>query len=72
MRPDGSGLRQLTSFQTLNYDFEPHGLNLPDDHHAFSPDGTKIVFTSNRQDPNNWGLFNIRAMNGSLSRESMC
>jgi Tol biopolymer transport system component len=64
MRPDGSGLRQLTSFQTLNYDFAPHGLNLPDDHPAFSPDGTKIAFTSNRHDRNNWDIY-VMDVNGS-------
>lgn len=51
MRPDGTGLRQITTFQTVSYSFEPHGLNLPDDHPTFSPDGTKIVFTSNRANP---------------------
>lgn len=60
MRPDGSGVRQLTSFQTLNYDFAPHGLNLPDDHPAFSPDGTKIAFASERS-----GNFDIWVMNAS-------
>jgi hypothetical protein len=42
MRPDGSNIRQLTSFQTINYSFEQHGLNLPDDHPAISPTTTGI------------------------------
>jgi Tol biopolymer transport system component len=68
MRPDGSGVRQLTSFQTLNYDFAPHGLNLPDDHPAFSPDGTKIAFTSNREDPNNWDIYTMDVNGTNLTR----
>lgn len=48
MRPDGSDVRQITSFRTVLFDYEAHGLNLPDDHPSFSPDGRKIVFTSNR------------------------
>ena len=68
MRPDGTGIRQLTSFQTLNYDFEPHGLNLPDDHPAFSPDGTKIVFTSNRFDRNNWDIYTMDVNGTNLVR----
>ncbi|MCB9434039.1 MAG: PD40 domain-containing protein [Ardenticatenaceae bacterium] len=68
MRPDGTGIRQLTSFQTLNYDFEPHGLNLPDDHPAFSPDGSKIVFTSNRHDRNNWDIYTMDVNGSNLVR----
>lgn len=64
MRPDGSGLRQLTRFQTISYDYEDHGLNLPDDHPAFSPDGKRIVFTSNRADPSNWEIY-VMDVNGS-------
>lgn len=45
---NGTGTRQLTEFDTFKFDFEQHGINLPDDHPAFSPDGSKIVFTSNR------------------------
>src|SRR4051794_12055406 len=48
MRPDGSGLRQLTSFTTDHFNYSGDGLNLPDDHASFSPDGKKIVFTSAR------------------------
>jgi hypothetical protein len=43
MRPDGTWVRQLTTFSTINYNFEPHGLNLPDDHPSFSPDGRNLV-----------------------------
>jgi Tol biopolymer transport system component len=67
MRPDGTGLRQLTTFQTLNYDFAPHGLNLPDDHPAFSPDGRQIVFTSNRADRQNWDIY-VMNVNGTNLR----
>jgi hypothetical protein len=67
MRPDGTGIRQLTSFQTLNFDYEEHGLNLPDDHPAFSPDGRQLAFTSNRADPNNWDLY-LMNVNGSNVR----
>lgn len=45
---NGTGTRQLTEFDTLKFDFELHGINLPDDHPSFSPDGSKIAFTSNR------------------------
>src|SRR5579884_3711082 len=64
MQPDGTGVRQLTHFQTLNFDYQEHGLNLPDDHPAISPDGTKIAFTSNRADPDNWDLY-VMDINGS-------
>jgi hypothetical protein len=67
MRPDGTGIRQLTSFQTVNFDYEEHGLNLPDDHPAISPDGRQIAFTSNRADPDNWDLY-IMNINGSNVR----
>src|SRR5579871_3274514 len=67
MRPDGSGLRQITSFQTLDFNYELHGLNLPDDQPSFSPDGKKIVFTSNRDAGPRIGLsdegFEIYSMN---------
>lgn len=67
MQPDGTGVRQLTHFQTLNFDYQEHGLNLPDDHPAISPDGTKIAFTSNRADPDNWDLY-VMDINGSNVR----
>jgi Tol biopolymer transport system component len=67
IRPDGTGLRQLTQSATANLDWEEHGLNLPDDHPALSPDGRQIVFTSNRADPNNWDLY-IMNVNGSNVR----
>jgi Tol biopolymer transport system component len=68
VRPDGSGLRQLTSFQTLNYDYQAHGLNLPDDHPAFSPDGKKLVFTSNRDDHANWEIYTMDITGGNVRR----
>ena len=52
VRPDGTGLRQITAFQTSGFSFSGDGLILSDDHPAFSPDGTHIVFTSNRDAPN--------------------
>ena len=67
MRPDGTGARQLTSFQTLNFDFAQHGLNLPDDHPSVSPDGKLVAFTSNREDRNNWEIY-IMEINGANPR----
>ncbi|MEZ4709705.1 MAG: FG-GAP-like repeat-containing protein [Caldilineaceae bacterium] len=64
MQPNGSGLRQLTHFQTSNFDFAQHGLNLPDDHPAVTPDGKKIVFASDRASPDNWEIH-IMDVNGS-------
>lgn len=48
MRPDGSGVRQLTQFETLGFIYQDHAVTLPDDHPAISPDGRKIAFSSNR------------------------
>lgn len=48
MRPDGSGVRQLTSYDTLGFIYRYHALTLPDDHPSLSPDGRRIVFNSNR------------------------
>jgi hypothetical protein len=49
VRADGTGLRKITNFTTRAFNFSRvHGLNLSDDHPAFSPDGTRIVFTSER------------------------
>lgn len=48
VRPDGSGLRQITQFHTVGLNWEQHGFNLPDDHPDVSPDGRRIVFASNR------------------------
>src|SRR6266542_2678809 len=45
-RPDGSEMRQITTSQTNNYEFSGDGINLPDDHPSFSPDGKQIVFTT--------------------------
>jgi Tol biopolymer transport system component len=50
MRPDGSGLRQLTSFQSLNFVYEGDIFHLPDDHPTISPDGRQILFSSSRAD----------------------
>jgi len=50
MRPDGSQVRQLTTFQTFNYRYDPHAINLPDDHPTLSPDGKHILFSSSRDD----------------------
>jgi hypothetical protein len=48
-RADGTDLRKITNFTTRAFNFSRvHGLNLSDDHPAFSPDGTLIVFTSER------------------------
>ena len=63
-RFDGSGRRQLTQFADHNPDFEPHGLNLPDDHPSFSPDFRKIVFTSNRGNGTDWDIY-VMNVNGS-------
>jgi Tol biopolymer transport system component len=68
MRPDGSNIRQLTSFQTINYNFEQHGLNLPDDHPAFSPDGKEIVFASSRDQHDNWDIYVMDITGGNLRR----
>ena len=32
IRPDGTGLRQITRFARTNYDFAEHGANFPDTH----------------------------------------
>ena len=52
VRPNGTDLRQLTSFQTSGFSFGGDGLILSDDHPSFSPDGTHIIFTSNRDAEN--------------------
>lgn len=58
VRADGSSPRKLTSFQTLNYAFKLHGLDLPDDHASCSPDGRRIAFTSSRAAPGGIGAPN--------------
>lgn len=63
-RVDGTQRRKLVSFERVSRDFEPHGLNLPDDHPSFSPDYRKIVFTSNRADKDNWDIY-VMNVNGS-------
>src|SRR3954447_25348323 len=63
-RPDGSDMRQITTSQTNNYEFSGDGINLPDDHPSFSPDGTHIVFTTSRyQAPGEVNNFEIAIMN---------
>ncbi len=61
MNPDGSGLEQLTHFPTIHHDGSG----------SYSPDGTKIVFTSDRLSsnvsPNNFGTFDIFTMNADGS-----
>jgi Tol biopolymer transport system component len=61
MNPDGSGLTQLTNFPTIHHD----GWG------TYSPDGTQIVFTSDRLSPdvspNNYGTFDIFTMNADGS-----
>ena len=64
---DGSGQRRLTEFENGNKDFTPHGLNAPDDHPSFSPDGTQIVFTSTRADKNDWDIY-VMDVNGTNVR----
>ena len=67
-RFDGSGRRQLTRFENQNRDFEPHGLNLPDDHPQFSPDSRRIVFTSNRANRDNWDIYAMNANGTGVTR----
>lgn len=66
VRADGSSPRKITNFQTLNYAFKLHGLDLPDDHPSCSPDGRRIAFTSSRAAPGGIGApndFQIYTMN---------
>jgi len=77
-RPDGTGVRQLTSFQTLNFRYQPDIFNLPDDHPTVSPDGRFILFSSNRADdggvfaglgdPDNFEVFIMRVNGTGISR----
>jgi Tol biopolymer transport system component len=61
MNPDGTGLTQLTSFPTIHHDLNT----------SYSPDGTKIVFTSDRLSSDvsqdNYGTFDIFTMNADGS-----
>ncbi|MBM4259034.1 MAG: hypothetical protein FJ147_24435 [Deltaproteobacteria bacterium] len=52
MRPDGTGLRQLTSFQSFNFRYEGDIFALPDDHATVSPDGKRVLFSSSWSDDN--------------------
>jgi Tol biopolymer transport system component/Ca2+-binding RTX toxin-like protein len=63
-RPDGTDMRQITVSQTNNFQFSGDGLNLPDDHPSFSPDGKQIVFTTSRfQAAGEANNFEIAIMN---------
>lgn len=63
-RANGADMRQITTSQTNNYEFSGHGLNLPDDHPSFSPDGKQIVFSTSRfQEPGDFNNFEIAIMN---------
>jgi dipeptidyl aminopeptidase/acylaminoacyl peptidase len=62
-RADGTGLRKVTNFETRGYELSKiHGINFPDDHPSFSPDGTRIVFASNRADTSNGANRDIFVM----------
>lgn len=63
-RSDGSDMKQITVSQTNNYQFSGDGLNMPDDHPSFSPDGKQIVFTTSRwQTQGQSNNFEIAVMN---------
>ena len=74
MRPDGSQMRQITTFSTDNFEFSGDGLNLPDDHPSFSPDGKTIVFTSSRAagpsivSPNAFDIYTMDANGANVRR----
>lgn len=56
-RVSGTGQRMITRYRYANREFEPHGLNLPDDHPSFSPDARRIVFASNRANASDWDIY---------------
>ncbi len=66
---DGGFIKQLTVFSRINREVSAeHGLNLPDDHPSISGDGTRIAFTSNRADRNNWDLYVMNLDGTGVSR----
>jgi WD40-like Beta Propeller Repeat len=67
-RLSGSARRRIVAFSSQNHDFEPHGLNLPDDHPSFSPDSRRIVFTSNRANSSNWDIYSMNVNGTGLVR----
>jgi Tol biopolymer transport system component/Ca2+-binding RTX toxin-like protein len=67
-RTNGTDVRKLTTFENSNRDFEPHGLNEPDDHPSFSPDGRKLVFTSNRPDGRDWDIYTMNVNGTDVTR----
>ncbi len=63
-RPNGTEMKQITVSQTNNFQYSGDGINLPDDHPSFSPDGTQIVFTTSRfQASGEINNFEIAIMN---------
>jgi hypothetical protein len=69
VRPDGTGMRKITNFTTRGFSFNRvHGLTLPDDHPALSPDGTRIAFASNRAGDHD--IFTMRPDGSAITRIS--
>jgi dipeptidyl aminopeptidase/acylaminoacyl peptidase len=65
-RSDGTQRRRVAgfaAFRSLQREFSRlHGIHLPEDHPSFSPDFRKLVFTSNRADPDH-NNFDVHVMN---------
>ncbi len=63
-RSNGADMRQITVSQSNNFQYSGDGINLPDDHPSFSPDGAQIVFTTSRfQTSGEINNFEIAIMN---------